>query len=180
MHCLNRGSCSLVNAHSDVGETNHRQREGYEASWLDLVLETRPWQETTVFEKDTSRGESYEQEQVAHFLVQRSPEQTLRLGRQGGNLTKHQLPHRTPLTVPISTPSKAAPARDSRRSPSPTDLRKQLKYIMDLESNGVCLDKQEVSLITKDLPGVSPPIRVNFRASHLISPPREFSHFSQR
>ncbi|XP_067094527.1 telethonin [Osmerus mordax] len=180
MHCLNRGSCYLVNSHSDVSESNERQRESYEASWLDLVLETRPWQESTVSEKDTSRRESYEQKQVAHLLLRRSPDQSLWLGRQGGTITKHQLPHRSTIPDPPLTPSQTALPKASRRSPSPTNLRQQLKSIMDLESNGVCLDKQEVSLITKDLPRVSPPIRVNFRASCLISPPRESSLSFQR
>ena len=45
MHCLSRNprSC-LVNSYSDFKEKNEQRREGYEATWLDVVMETRPEQ----------------------------------------------------------------------------------------------------------------------------------------
>ncbi|KAF5907187.1 telethonin-like, partial [Clarias magur] len=43
MHCLSRTPRSyLVNSYSDVKEVNESRRETYEATWLDLVMETRP------------------------------------------------------------------------------------------------------------------------------------------
>lgn len=42
MHCLSRTPRSyLVNSYSDVKEVDESKRESYEATWLDLVMETR-------------------------------------------------------------------------------------------------------------------------------------------
>lgn len=43
MHCLSRTPRSyLVNSYSDVKENDEIKRESYEATWLDMVMETRP------------------------------------------------------------------------------------------------------------------------------------------
>lgn len=43
MHCLSRTPRSyLVNSYSNVKEADESKRESYEATWLDLVMETRP------------------------------------------------------------------------------------------------------------------------------------------
>lgn len=43
MHCLSRTPRSyLFNSYSDVKEVDESKRESYEATWLDLVMETRP------------------------------------------------------------------------------------------------------------------------------------------
>lgn len=43
MHCLSRTPRSyLVNSYSDVKEADESKRESYEATWLDVVMETRP------------------------------------------------------------------------------------------------------------------------------------------
>ncbi|CAB1334118.1 unnamed protein product, partial [Coregonus sp. 'balchen'] len=114
INSLNSGDVYLVNAHCDVKEKDQEKKESYQATWLDLVMETRPEQH------------------------------------------------------------KAASPKDLYRTPSPSEY----KSIMEFETiaKGVCSDKQEIFEITKDLPKVSQPIRVNFRASSLISPTREFSH----
>lgn len=135
-----------------------------------LLLDSR----TTLFENDSSRKETYKQKQVAHFLVQRNPSQRIKMGTRGGMLKEYQLPYKNAIRVPIFTPSTAVPPKDLYRSPSPSEY----KSIMEFETiaKGVCSDKQEIFEITKDLPKVSQPIRVNFRASSLISPTRDFSH----
>ncbi|KAJ8394665.1 hypothetical protein AAFF_G00044680 [Aldrovandia affinis] len=177
MHCLSRKtSFYLVNAESDVKEENERRKEYYDSTWLDLVMETRPEQKVTVFEKDTSRKESYEHKRVAHFLLQRYPEQKIRLGRLGEKMAEYRLPYRNVLPVPIFVPTKAASLKDSHRAFSPTELRSIMEHEQAL-SNGVCAEKREVANITKDMPKVVQPA---FRASILTSPPRESSHSPQR
>ncbi len=43
MHCLSRKPSSyLLNSYSDFQETDEIARESYEATWLDLLMETRP------------------------------------------------------------------------------------------------------------------------------------------
>ncbi|XP_035284545.1 uncharacterized protein LOC118233216 isoform X2 [Anguilla anguilla] len=74
MHCSNR--THLVNAHCDVAEDNRRDREHYESEWL----ETRPRGKITLSEHDTVKKESYEQELVTNFRVQRFPEQKIGTG----------------------------------------------------------------------------------------------------
>ncbi|XP_071761105.1 telethonin [Centroberyx gerrardi] len=156
MHCVSRGGCYLVNSHCDLQEEDQWRRESYQASWLSLVMETRPQYKLTLAEKDVARRESYEQQQVVHFLVERSPRQILRLGTQGRAVTEHQLPLRT----------RSAPARaESPWHPHPTG-----SPIGCLQERGpVILEKEDSGEVTK-------PIRENFRASSLMSSPRETSH----
>ncbi|KAM6967389.1 telethonin [Aplochiton taeniatus] len=162
MHCLSREGSHLVNAHCEVREDDQKKKESYEVSWVDLVMETEPEHRQTLCEKDAFRRVSYEQRQVVNFLIQRNPDQRLRLGKHGGTMTEYQLPFRTPMLVPLFKPSPASPW-DSHRAISPS-----------YSSNGVCFDKQDVSVITKDLPKLTKPILVNFKAESLISP--EFFH----
>ncbi|KAJ8353802.1 hypothetical protein SKAU_G00213690 [Synaphobranchus kaupii] len=180
MHCLSRKvSFYLVNARCDVEEDNEEKREHYHYTWLDLVMETRPEQKIALFEDDASRKESYEQKQEANFLVQRNPNQRIRLGRQGEKMAEYQLPCKNVLPVPIFTPGKPASLKESNRSLSPTELRSIMEYERAL-STGLCLEKTEVSKITEDMPKVIQLARVAYRASNLISPPCESSHSSQR
>ncbi|KAK5862673.1 hypothetical protein PBY51_018043 [Eleginops maclovinus] len=150
MHCVSRGSCYLVNSYCDLQEENQWKKESYEACWLSLVLETRPQYKLTLSETDSVRRESYKQQQVIHFMVERNPSQTLRLGSSTG-MTEHQLPL-------------------SNTSGSLHTTTKQKAVIQEKVNNGE--DKQEVTAITQD---VSKPIRVNFRASSLMSSPTETS-----
>ncbi|XP_038567957.1 telethonin [Micropterus salmoides] len=155
MHCVSRGGCYLVNSYCDLQEDNQYKKESYQACWLSLVLETRPQYKLTVSETDSIRKESYKQQQVVHFMVERSPSQTLRLGSNSGTMTGHQLPF-------FNT------SRDVHHEcaeQQPAVLRKA----------GV--DRQEVTAITREL---SKPASGNFRASSLMSSPREISHRVQR
>lgn len=110
----------------------------------------------TLSETDGIRRESYKQQQVVHFTVQRSPSQTLKLGSNSSAMTKHQLPFFNAST-------------DLRRATTTSGSTDQQPI------NGV--DQQEVTAVTQDL---SKPVRVNFRASSLMSSPRETSHRVQR
>uniref|UniRef100_A0A667YPY0 Telethonin-like n=1 Tax=Myripristis murdjan TaxID=586833 RepID=A0A667YPY0_9TELE len=163
------GGCYLVNSHCDLQEEDQWRRETYEAAWLNLVMETRP--QLTLLEKDVTRRESYEQQQVVHFLVQRSPSQILRLGIQGGAMMEHQLPLRTPHR------SKAGSPWDPHQTRAIAECSQDWGPVkLDKETSGGHVDKQEVTATTTDLPKLTKPIRVNFRASSLMSSPRETSH----
>ncbi|KAG9355756.1 hypothetical protein JZ751_000594, partial [Albula glossodonta] len=180
MHCLNRKPAShLVNAYCDVAEDNEKHREHYQSVWLELVMETRPQEKVALFEKDSSKKESYEREQVTHFLVRRSPEQIIGLGRQGEKLKEYQLPYKNVLPLPVFLPRKATLSKDSERAPTPAELQSIMEFERAL-SSGVCPEKRAISQITKDIPKVIQPIRVNFNASGLISPPGDSPDIPQK
>lgn len=145
MNCVSRGGSYLVNSFCDLQEENQWKKESYEACWLSLVLETRPQYKLTLSETDSVHRESYKQQQVIHFMVQRSLSQTLRLGRDVGDMTEHQLPLHTRKGQQAVTLEKRGEQEGAAASP---DLRK--------------------------------PLRVNFRASSLMSSPRETSQRVQR
>ncbi|ROL41392.1 Telethonin [Anabarilius grahami] len=178
MHCLTRKPRSfLLNSYSDFQETDEIARESYEAAWLDLLMETRPEYKMTLVEKDSVRKESYESKQVVHFKVRRLPNQMIRMGREGEPMLEYRLPYRNILPIPIFVPRDATQP-DVTRGPSPS----RIKSAMDTETslNGVCLQKREVSSITEHKPMVIQPRSPNFRASSLISPPRDALHFQRR
>ncbi|XP_069549197.1 telethonin [Brachyistius frenatus] len=156
MHCVSRGCCYLVNSYCDLQEYNQWRKESYEACWLSLVLETRPQYKLTLSETDSIRRESYKQQQVVHLTVERSPSQTLVLGGSSGAKTKHQLPLFNTSRIPLHATATS-------------------ECILGEGDKGV--DKQEMTGVTQDL---SKPIKVNFRASSLMSSPRETSHRVQR
>ncbi|XP_052000023.1 telethonin-like [Xyrauchen texanus] len=171
MHCLSRTPRSyLVNSYSDFQETDEIARESYEATWLDMLMETRPEYKMTLFEKDSVRKESYEKKQVVNFTVQRFPNQMIRMGRDGGPMQEYHLPYKNILPIPIFLP-KNITQPDVTRKPSPS----RLKSVMDSETSlsGFFPEKREVSSITRHKPMVIQPRSPDFRASSLISPPRE-------
>lgn len=141
-----------MNSYCDLQEENQWKRESYEACWLSLVLETRPQYRLTLSETDNIHRESYKQQQVVHFMVQRYPSQTLKLGKDSSVMTEHQLP-----------------LFNTRGGSVPRGSSKQKAVIKEER------DKQEVP--AKDL---GKPSRVNFRASGLMSSPRETSERVQR
>ncbi|XP_015254272.1 PREDICTED: telethonin-like [Cyprinodon variegatus] len=141
MHCVSRGGSYLVNSYCDLQEDNLWKKESYISCWLNVVLETRPQYRLTLSETDRVRRESYKQQQVVHLMVQRSPNQTLKLGRERGVMTEFQLPLSTCTVLP------------ARRN--------------------ITAGKEETSAKTQDL---CKPVRGNFRASGLMSSPREVSH----
>ncbi|XP_016095725.1 telethonin-like [Sinocyclocheilus grahami] len=178
MHCLSRKPRSyLLNSYNDFQETDEIARESYEATWLDLLMETRPEYKMTLVEKDSMRKESYESKQVVHFSVRCFLNQTIHMGRDGEPLQEYCLPYRNTLPIPIFVPRDVTQP-DIIREPSPS----RTKSTMDSETslNGVCLQKREVSSITEHKPMVIQPRSPNFRVSSLISPPRDTLSFQRR
>ncbi|XP_068592154.1 telethonin [Cebidichthys violaceus] len=161
MHCVSRGGCYLVNSYCDLQEDNQWRKESYHECWLSLVLETRPQYKLILSETDSIRRESYKQQQVTDFMVERSPSQRLRLGSNNRVTTEHQLP--------LFSTSQQHPAA------STSGGTEQKPLIQGKWNNGV--GKQEVTAITQEL---SKPVRVNFRASSLMISPREICHRVQR
>lgn len=126
---------------------NVSQRGGLKLIYLVCIMCSR----LTLSETDSVRRESYKQQQVTHFMVERSPSQTLRLGSNSRGMTEHQQPF-------FNT------SRDHEQTEQkPVTLGKE--------------DKQEVTAVTQD---ISKPVRVNFRASSLMSSPRDTSQRVQR
>ncbi|XP_049902966.1 telethonin [Epinephelus moara] len=162
MHCVSRGGCYLVNSFCDLQEENQWKKESYEACWLSLVIETRPQFKLTLSETDSVRRESYKQQQVTHFMVERSPSQILKLGSTSRGMTEHRLPL-------FNTGSHLHHATATFGS---TELQPVMLGGMTTE-----VDKQKVTALTLDS---SKPVRVNFRASGLMSSPRETSHRVRR
>ncbi|XP_052433812.1 telethonin-like [Carassius gibelio] len=178
MHCLSRKPRSyLLNSYSDFQETDEIARESYEATWLDLLMETRPEYKRTCVEKDSVRKESYESKQVVHFTVRRFLNQTIHMGREGEPLQQYNLPYKNILPIPIFVPRDVTQP-DITREPSPSGI----KSAMDSETslNGLCLQKREVSSITEHKRRVIQPRSPDFRASSLISPPRDTLGFQRR
>uniref|UniRef100_A0A672GB14 Uncharacterized protein n=1 Tax=Salarias fasciatus TaxID=181472 RepID=A0A672GB14_SALFA len=112
----------------------------------------KPCCRMTLSETDSVRRESYKQQQVVHFLVERSPGQTLKLGRDGGVMTRNQLP----LSPTSRAPHGANAAAFDRRVQQPVASEEEW-------------DSWETSDLIK-------PARENFRASGLMSSPRHASH----
>lgn len=150
-----------MNSSCDLQEDDQWKRESYEACWLGLVLETRPQYRLTLSETDSIRRESYKQQQVAHFMVERSPSQMLRLGRASGAMTEHQLPL-------FSTRKDLKHARAKFGRPvQPVLPGKEIK--------GAHEEK-----MTAETQNLNKPVRVDYRASSLMASPREISNRVQR
>ncbi|XP_041102677.1 telethonin-like [Polyodon spathula] len=180
------GPSHLFNAHCEVKEDNLKDKESYHSKRHDLDMETRPRERyvkrpssivclaifthrTTLSDNNTQKKESYEKKHLDD-LVQRSPDQKMKIGRLGEGVTEYQLPYRNILPVPIFVPNKVlSVVKDSERAPTPVEL----KAIMEFEkalSSGVSVGWREISEITKEMPNVFQPIRMDFRASNLVLP----------
>ncbi|XP_019946841.2 telethonin [Paralichthys olivaceus] len=159
MLCVSRGGCYLVNSHCDIHEDNQWRKESLQVCWLSLVIETRPQYKLKLSETDNVRRESYKLQQVEHFMVERSPSQTVRLGSLNGAMKEHRLPV-------LNTSRDPGHARGCTEEQTAT--RERVKDEVK---------KHKVTDTTQDL---RKPIRVNFRASSLMSSPRENSHRAQR
>ncbi|PWA33617.1 hypothetical protein CCH79_00007426 [Gambusia affinis] len=157
MHCVSRGRVCLVKTYSDLQEDDLCKKESYSACWLNMVLETRPQYRMTLSETDSVRRESYKQQQVVHLMVERSHSQTLKLGIEGGVMREYQLPF-------------------SNRSKAPQRASDTEEPVIEGKEN-LTADREEAPSITADL---CKPVRENFRASRLMSSPREGSHREQR
>ncbi|XP_027869191.1 telethonin [Xiphophorus couchianus] len=155
MHCVSRGRVCLVKSYSDLQEDDLCKKESYSACWLNMVLETRPEYRMTLSETDSARRESYKQQQVVHLMVERRPSQTLKLGIEGGVMREYQLPF-------------------SNRTKAPQRASDTEEPVIEGKAN---LTADETPSITGDL---CKPVRENFRASRLMSSPRNVSHREQR
>ncbi|XP_034468300.1 telethonin isoform X2 [Hippoglossus hippoglossus] len=162
MHCVSRGGCYLVNSHCDIHEDNQWSKESLQVCWLSLIIETRPQYKLKLSETDKVRRESYKLQQVVHFMVERGPSQTVMVGTLNGATKEHHLPV-------LHTGRDPGPARATSGC---TVEQPATQERMNDEVN-----KQKVTDTTQDL---RKPIRVNFRASSLMSSPRENSHRAQR
>ncbi|XP_041962204.1 telethonin [Alosa alosa] len=166
MHCLSRNpSTYLVNSYSDVKERNEQRREGYEATWLDVVMETRPEKNVTLSENNSLRRETYEQRQLVHFVVRRHIDQTLHMGRYGGKMRRYELPYaRNILPLPLFVPKNMAQQNDLNQTPIPAEDRSTVEFdkasLID-----VCAEKKHYNEIAKDMPPIIQPSRLDFRAS---------------
>ncbi|XP_068614493.1 uncharacterized protein zmp:0000000930 [Brachionichthys hirsutus] len=150
MQCVSRGGCYLVNSYCDLHEDDHTRRESYQACWLSLVLETRPQYKLTLSETDGKSKESQRRQEAVHFMVQRNPNQTLSLGSNGRATTKHQLHGSTSRGLGGATATLG------------------------------CLKKGDRQEVTAIIHNIGKPIRESFRASSLMSSPRESCHRVQR
>ncbi|KAK6491565.1 telethonin isoform X2 [Huso huso] len=163
------GPSHLFNAHCEVKEDNLKDKELYHSRWHDLDMERRPWERTTLSENNSQKKERYEKKHL-DFLVQRSPDQKMKIGRLGERMTEYQLPYINVLPVPIFVTNKVlSVAKDSEQAPTSVEL----KAIMEFEkalSSGVSVGRREISEITKEMPNVFQPIRMDFRASNLVLP----------
>lgn len=147
-----------MNSFCDLQEDNQWKKESYEACWLSLILETRPQYKLTLSETDSVHRESYKQQQVVHFSVQWTQNQTLRLSSNNRVMTEQ---------LPIFNTS-----RDLHRVPAGLE-QEQGPDILSKGTKGV--DGREVTPTA-----TSKPARVNYRVSSFMSSPREVSYRVQR
>ncbi|XP_069763309.1 telethonin-like [Narcine bancroftii] len=129
---------------ASVSEEDVRRREFYSAEWEDLILRTQQQDRCALSEVNDSRRESYNRRQRISFLVQRGPDQRMRMGLLGRELNEYHLP------LAIFSPRKVRDAAERsepelERAPSPA---------------GVCPDKRDISAITKDLPPLMQPLNM--------------------
>ncbi|XP_026780619.3 telethonin [Pangasianodon hypophthalmus] len=172
MHCLSRTPRSyLVNSYSDVKEADESKRESYEATWLDLVMETRPEYKDTLIERDSARKESYERKRVRHFVVRRFLNQTFCTGEDGTKLREYQLPYKSVLPLQMFVPRKLSTPPETHREPSPSCLRS------DRDSEKSWSRKR---VLWSGVEDVIEPESTEFRVRTLVSPARDLARDFQR
>lgn len=134
----------------------------------------------TARDADIQRRESFAQQGQEYFLVQRSPAQIMKMGRLGHPYTKYQLPFQLPL--PIFKPADLTIKMD--RMATPPQLRSMIEFERALSNpgtDGICQDKTPISQITKELPPVMQPARMEFAKPGLAqSFSRSMSQEAQR
>ncbi|XP_043530623.1 telethonin-like isoform X2 [Chiloscyllium plagiosum] len=163
---------------SSLCEGNSQSREFYSAEWEDQIMRTRPEHRCTVSELNGARKESYDRRSQVTYLVQRSPANLMRMGCLGEELTEYRLPARSVLPLAIFTPTQISTKME--RAVTPPELR----GVMEFESalNGSCQDKREVSDITKELPPVMQPVKLDGKKAGMVqrSLSRSMSQEAQR
>ncbi|XP_062393731.1 telethonin [Sardina pilchardus] len=163
MHCLSRNpSTCLVNSYSDVKEKDEQRREGYEATWLDVVMETRPEKNATLSEINSLRKETYEQKKLVHFVVRRYLDQTLHMGRYGDKMRRYESRYaKNVLPLPLFVPKNMAQQNDLNQTPIPAEDRSTVEFdkasLID-----VCAEKK---LRNEIMPPIIQSSRQDFRAS---------------
>uniref|UniRef100_V9L736 Telethonin n=1 Tax=Callorhinchus milii TaxID=7868 RepID=V9L736_CALMI len=171
---------SVTHLGSTVKEENSVRKEFYTAEWQSLTMAIRPWEGCTVQEADRRRRESYDRRHQVAYLIQRSPNGIMGLGRVGERLREYRVPYQHGLPVPIFKPTHISPKVERADTPP------VLKDIMELEralgSDGSCPDKREISQITRELPPVIQPVKLDAQKSGLAfrSLSRSMSHEAQR
>uniref|UniRef100_UPI00398E54CD telethonin-like n=1 Tax=Pristiophorus japonicus TaxID=55135 RepID=UPI00398E54CD len=173
------GGLPFTALNCDIMEDNSAKSECFTACWEDLIMVTKTASRTALTEDNSTRKEHYDQNQRATFVVQRSPDQRMRMGRLGEKALEYQLPYKNVLPVPVFVPSKiplvAKEDLMTEHSPTPEELRVIEKFERALNSRRSYPDKQKGSKMKKGLPGIVQPTSVNFRASALLSPPNMYS-----
>ncbi|XP_069490832.1 telethonin-like [Ambystoma mexicanum] len=156
------GMLSAAELSCQVQEENTARREFYTADWKDLSLSSRAEKGCCMREANDHRRETYAKQHEVKFLVQRSPWKVMKLGRLGENQKEYHLPYERALPIPIFKPVDLG--GKTERVPTPQQLRSMMEFERALSNpgNGLCRDKKMVSEITKDLPPVMQPVRMEF------------------
>uniref|UniRef100_V9LB16 Telethonin n=1 Tax=Callorhinchus milii TaxID=7868 RepID=V9LB16_CALMI len=155
----------------DIKENNSAKKEFFTAHWEDLILITKPDNRIILNEDNVSCKEHYDQKQQAMFILQRSPDQKMRMGRLGGKIMEYCLPYKNVLPVPVFMPSRVQTTakEDFRTQWSPLLEEKNMRQL-GKTSNPIFkeafLNKGEF-LAIKD---TTLPKRVGFIASSSLSP----------
>ncbi|CAH2302284.1 telethonin [Pelobates cultripes] len=153
-----------------VKEDNTACREHFSAEWVDTSLFSRPEESCSARDADVWRRESFRQQGQTCFLVQRSPAQIMKMGPLGHSLRQYKLPYQRSLPIPIFKPADLITKME--RIDTPPQLRSMINFERALShsgSDGVCQDKTPVSKITKELPPVMQPARVDLDKPGLAS-----------
>uniref|UniRef100_A0A8C5QW72 Telethonin n=1 Tax=Leptobrachium leishanense TaxID=445787 RepID=A0A8C5QW72_9ANUR len=146
-----------------VKEDNTSRREHFSAEWVDTSLFSRPEESCSARDNNVWRRESFRQQGQTRFLVQRSPAQVMKMGQLGHRLKQYQLPYQRSFPIPIFKPTDLITKME--RIDTPPQLRSMIEFERALShpgSDGVCQDKTPVSQITKELPPVMRPTRMDF------------------
>ncbi|GCB82591.1 telethonin-like [Scyliorhinus torazame] len=163
-----------------VNEEDGRRRQLYSAQWEDQIIRTRPQDGCVLDEVNHVRKESYNRKHQVTHLVQRSPNNIMRMGRLGEELTEYRLPYRNLLPLPIFTPTHISSKVERAMTPP------ELSGIMELERalglSGSCQDKRDISEITRELPPVVQPVRLDGKKAGMVqrSLSRSMSQEAQR
>ncbi|KAE8574892.1 hypothetical protein XENTR_v10003625 [Xenopus tropicalis] len=144
-----------------VQEDNTARREHFSAEWIDTSMFSRPEESCNARDANVWRRESFRQQGQTRFLVQQSPAQVMKMGRLGQRLTQYQLPYQRMLPLPIFKPADLSTKME--RIATPPQLRGMMEFERALShpgNDGVCPDKKSLSQITKELPPVMQPVRM--------------------
>ncbi|XP_078080402.1 telethonin-like [Mustelus asterias] len=163
-----------------VNEENSQRKELYSAQWQQLSVRTRAQERCSLNEVDDVRKESYNRKYQVTYLVQRNPNNVMRMGRLGEALTEYRLPYRKQLPLPIFSPTHIS--NKVERAVTPPELSTIIELERALGSGGRCQDKRDISEITRELPPVIQPVRLDSKKADMVqrSLSRSMSQEAQR